>query len=215
MPAVAVNQRLLLTIVGEYFGQTTMTSFLYKVAEVTNPQTDAELATSLNDVVKAPLGLVTKYRACCPADGIWLGRELWFQIIGPTRFRKQAFALTDDGTFDAGSNTANVQGSITRVGAFGNRKNTGGIRVPIGSNSCTEGLLGADILASLGVLAVQMVQTLQSGFGVNLKPQVGIPGRTKGPPPVQRSVMESIDLEGAFVQDTARVLRRRTLRVGI
>lgn len=215
MPNMAVGQRVLVTAVGEYYGQVTMTTWLYKVTVVAGTTTDTAFFAALDTIFNATGGLLLRYRGCCPANDVWLGRQTWYQVLGPLRFRKVQKPLSD-GLYDSPSNTANIQASITRVGEFGTRRNIGGIRVPIPSFENVEGKITPDITIPLEALATEMALPVTAGSpAVTMVPQVGVPGYTNTVPPEQIPVTDSLDLSECIVQDTTRVIRRRTLRVGI
>lgn len=215
MPNMAVGQRVLVTAVGEYLGQRTMTTWLYRVSSVAGSITDVAMADALHTAFTNGTGLLTKYRACCAGDGAWTGVATWYQVVGPVRYRKIQRSL-GDGTGLLSSGTANIQGSITRYGEFGLRSAIGGIRVPISSLEVSDGKLSPEVTALMQALADEMEETQAVGSPlVTLIPQVGVPGYTNATPPERIPVTNSSDLAECVVQDTARVLRRRTLRLGI
>lgn len=213
MPNMVVGQRVLVSAVGDYFGQRTITSWLYKVTDVTGNIDDVVFFDALHTVLTGGTGLLTKFRACCPMD-VWLGVAAWYQVLGPVRFRKVQRTLTD-GTFDGPSLTANQQASITRVGVFGNRRNIGGIRLPMPTSESVEGKITPDYQAVMNVLGNQMKAAVTAGSpSVTMFPQVGVPGYTNTPIPTPIPVTDSVDMNDFIVQETTRVIRRRTLRVG-
>jgi len=215
MPNIAQGQRILVTAVGDYFGQRTMTSWLYRVASLAGEITDTALFDAMHPAFTGATGLLTKFLGCLPLDGRWVGVATWYQVLGPVRYRKVVDTL-GDGLYDAGSTTANLQASITRFGEFGLRTAIGGIRVPMPSSEGVEGVVSAPYAAVLQTLADEMEETVTVGSpSVQLFPQVGVPGYTSGPNPVRIPVTNSVDLFGTQVQDTVRVIRRRTLRLGI
>jgi hypothetical protein len=215
MPFMAVGQRVLITAVGEYYGQRTMTSWLYRVSGIGGEITDTAFFSALDLVTQGAGGLLVRYRACCPNEGAWVGVATWYQVLGPLRFRKVQRGL-GDGTFASTSNTANLQASITRVGEFGTRRNIGGIRLPMPSFESIDGKISIDYRAAMAQLASVMSDPITAGANaVTLLPQVGVPGYTNSNPPTQIPVTDSLDLAECVSQDTTRVLRRRTLRLGI
>jgi len=215
MPTVAVGQRILVTLNGLYFGQTTMNTFLYRVSAATGAPSDVAFFAALHTKFTAALGLAELYKECVPASG-WLCNDIWYQIVGPTRYRKVVHTWAGSGNYDFETTACNLQATITRFGDVADRKNIGGIRVPIATAGSDTGGITDPLKLVLEDLAGEML-LIQSTTtpAVSLIPQVGIPGYTNDVPPVLRPVSESVDCTSVQVQNTTRVLRRRTLRVGI
>jgi len=206
MAFVQIGDRVLVTIKGALCGRTTLTTFLYRVSAVAANTDYDQAMTALHGSFAGATQIRPKYVACCPSN--WLMDAMWYQIISPLRYHKFAQGVAASGGFGSVANTPNVQGSITRIGEFAGRKYVGGIRVPIGTDdvSCNNGVLTANQKSALQGLADAMkLNVITSGVTMTVIPQVGLPAAGGA----------SADLYNAFVQDTVRVIRRRTVGLGI
>lgn len=216
MPVVTIQSRLLMTLTGEYLGQRFMNTFLFRCSAVSGAPNDVVAIDALHTKLSTVNDLFSKYIACLPGDGNIPVVQAWYQIIAPIRFRKVERTIELSAFGDYATNTANVQASIERFSDFAGRKGVGGIRVPIGTQACSDGLLGAAILIDLEALAEKM-NDIQSTTtpAVSWVPQVGLPGYTPGDPPTPGNPMDSLDCAGASVKPQARIIRRRTVGLGI
>jgi len=213
LPNIAQGQRILVTPVGTIFGQRTMNTFLYRVSSVAGSISDTAFFDALHTVLGGSGNLLEKYSNCMSLNS-WIGVAVWYQVVGPTRYRKVVKGPLTGG-FDSVMTSSNVQASISRFGEFGTRASVGGVRIPIAAEHSEDGLLSAGLTAVLEELATEMKAAVAAGSpSVTLIPQVGVPGYTNDDPPVRIPVTNSIDCYEARVQDTTRVIRRRTLRVG-
>jgi hypothetical protein len=151
--------------------------------------------------------LLTRYIAALPSN--WFYTDTWYQIIEPMRHRKvQQLGALGPGGSGAEALTQNVSAAITRVGDLAGRRYIGGIRIPLGTDlpAIDGGKTTAGQETLLRNLADAMkLNVITSGFVATFRPQVGV---TRGGVP-------SVDLEDAFPQQTVRVMRRRTVGLGI
>lgn len=206
MPVLAVNDRVLFTIVGRLCGQRTMNTFLYRVSACEADTEQSDFFTALNASMNAAGGVAQRMKGCCPAN--WRHVESWYQVISPVRFRKLAYPVDAAGLFASTALTPNVQASITRTGDRSGRKYIGGTRIPIGSDSFStaDGMITPELKAALTALTDSMkLNIITAGTVATYIPQLGIPK----PPAL------SYDLYDCFAQDTTRVIRRRTVGLGI
>lgn len=206
MPNVAVGDKVLVTAVGILAGQVTMNTFPYRVSSVTGTVDQEAAAETMITFLKAEGNVLDALQACLPLN--WSSVGIWWQVMKPVRYRKIQSAWNIAGTFEGQANTANVQASVTRVGALANRRNVGGIRIPIATSddAVLNGLIQTALEGPLDDLCEAMKQTFATtGSVVEYVPQVGTP---KG----NGSYADVVDV---FKQLTARVLRRRTVGLGI
>jgi len=205
MPNMSIGQLILITNVGEYLGQTTMNTYPHIVTAAAAGVDSEAFFASLDGVFTGGGKLFEQQREWAPQN--WESMQHWYQIITPTRFRKVVFAGDGIGMFNAvDSGTANVQAAITRHGELAEKRAIGGVRIPIGStdDSILSGKCTPALQEQLALLATQMHQTTTT-LGVTIKPVVGMPDATHG----------AEICVGAFHHDQVRVLRRRTLGLGI
>lgn len=206
MADMAVGQVVQVTVVGRYLGQTTMNTYPHVVTAIAGgPVTMTAGLTALNTAIAAVDKLYNKQRKCCPQN--WVHVESWLQVVFPTRLRKLSFAIDLPGVFtEFDGLTPNLQASIERFSEEAGRREQGAVRIPIGTdNTCIEdGSITPGLKTELALLAVQMAATTVAG-GVTYVPVVGL-----GSPP-----SASLKVFGTNVKDTVRVIRRRTLGLGI
>ena len=206
MPNIAVGDTLLITLNGVTNNQRTMNTFVYVCSATPSATSDVTALNALWAKMVAADGLIAKYKNALSVD--WAGTEAWFQIIRPTRYRKVVREIEGSGTFDSLMQTGNLQASITRYGPLATKRDQGGIRVPLGTSSASieNGRLVEEQKNALIVLANEMYLNQSTvSPAVTWVPQVGLPA---GGAPTRPCT-------GTLVQDTVRVIRRRTVGVGI
>lgn len=206
MPTVDLNSVVQITVVGNYLGQTTMNTFPHLVTAIPTPNVQQEAAfIAMYNAMKAVGKLFDRLYACCAPN--WEQRQVWFQEVRPVRFRKVVITEIKPGVYtDIPGLTANVQGSIERYGELANRHEIGAVRIPLGTDdSCfDDGELTIAQKLALQNLGDQMVLPT-TALGVTMRPLVGLGASTY---PATFAV-------GTITQETVRVIRRRTVRVGI
>lgn len=211
MAAVQTNDIFQVTLVGLIHGQTTMTTFYYRVGDV-GAGLDLDQAYALTEAYLVAAGnLSSLFRGCCPTN--WTLTAHWIQDIHPIRYRKEVFTKSLAGLSTAASPVTNVAASITRVGELSGRNRVGGIRVPIAPSLVTNGVIAAgQLLTDLNALANEM----KVGFGGGQDPTFS-PGFicfVPGQQPNQKVLSFNFNFD-CFVQTTSRVVRRRTVGLGI
>jgi len=206
MPTPSVGDRVLVTIGGVLLGQRTINTYLYRISAVTGSPDYTTLMNALFSSLSGSGQLIPTHIACMPSN--WFRSYCWLQIISPLRFRKVEKPLSGSGTAVGVAYTANVQASITRVGEVAGRKYIGGVRMPLGTDvDATDGglIVAAQKLLLQNHAAAMQLNIITSGTVATFIPQCGLPKGTG----------LSADMHDAFVQDTARVIRRRTVGQGI
>jgi len=204
--AVLIGDLVNVTVAGTLCGQRTLNSFPYRIEIAPSDTNYDNFASALNDIVTDTGGIYDAMRGALPSN--WNASAIWVQVIRPIRLRKISFPLVSGGTWGAAAQTANIQASITRVGDTANRKNVGGVRIPISGDATASvnGLLTNTMKTALMALAVVMENNIVAPATVGtLVPLIGIP----------KTGNITADLVDAFPQDTTRVLRRRTVGLGI
>lgn len=129
------------------------------------------------------------------------------QQITPTRSRRTISTLTETG-LGGTSDVTNVQASITFRTNFGGRDQVGGMRIPAAPSNAVAGSWNDPYKVALTSLA----DVLKAGFtepGGTAIYQPCIFHRNLGSP------ANRTDITDAIVQPTTRVIRRRTVGVGV
>jgi len=211
MPAAAVNQVYRVTFNGFLHNQRTMTTFYYKLLDLPGAGGNHDDASNdLNTRIATAGDLQSLYRACCPSN--WTLDSLWIQLIYPTRVRKIVYNKNLAGTGANASTVTNVSASITRTGVLAARNQVGGIRVPISPADCAAGLLTTTPFANLGALSVKMKALYGAAADWWWSP--GFMSKVPGQQPNER-IPAFTEMYAAFPQETSRVVRRRTVGLGI
>lgn len=206
LPNSAINDGLLVSFVGTLASQKVISTFFYRVTANPTPSPWDALYNDIHGELIAPGGLRAEYLNCCPNN--YTLQQIRLQVIAPTRLSQVFFNQTGQvgavGFSAAAPNTAAV---ITRRGDLGNRRNISTLHVPCAQDASivTGGVLTVGFSATLGALATEMKNQLDPNFGaVTLKPHI----YSKSAPGTITPITQT------FTQDTARVMRRRTVRVG-
>lgn len=205
----APGDLFLVKINGTLLGQRTITtwavSLLSGIGADTGQVTQNKIANRLNEGGQ----LLTLFANCCPQN--WVSSSISVQQIFPLpRLVPTVLSTIDEGG-GAVSTVSNVSAAITRKGNVAARFNIGGIRVPLAPADCVGGMLGDLVQTSLGVLATYMRTNTSDLAGTttwswgHIHP-LGIP------PAVTPVFVLSNTTE---VQLTSRVMRRRTVGLGI
>lgn len=206
MAALDLNDSVLMTIVGRLNGQRTMNTFWWRVTAVAGDPDEAVAFQELHSLLLT--NFFDLYLACVPTN--WEGYQVWYQSIFNVRQRKIVFPFDSEGTGPGEANTANVQGSITRVGDLASRKAIGGIRIPIGTTALTtvNGYISPAQKTAMEEFAAAMVPTRTTAApAVTYTPMVGAPDPL--------NPVNWFQVVATQVQETTRVLRRRTVGLGI
>lgn len=210
MPAVVLpNDKVLVTVISSYCGQTCMNTFPFVAKGITGSPPAIAAMEKLIDASILAGNYVDLLRGCMAQNCVI--NQVWAQIIGPVRVRARKRTVNIIGNYtETDGLTANVQASIERYGELAGRHQQGAIRVPIGTDdSCfDDGELTPAMKSALELLGNEMTQSLtvtDTGWNVSFDPCVG----------VAKQELDWVITEGTIVQDTVRVIRRRTVRVGI
>ena len=205
MPVLSVGDTVMITFNGNLCAQRTMNTFYYRCSAVPNGTDMEDAFISINATLGLAGGLRFAQLGATPSN--YTLTQTWIQTIFPVRYRKVVFAQNQNGQYADTALTANVQAAITRAGSLANRESIGGVRIPIGSGiqSTDNGFIASALKVKLDALALAINQNIITAVGpiLTLIPLVGAAHDGN-----QR------DCAFAFTQDTTRVIRRRTVRVG-
>lgn len=203
--AVGAGDVLSVTLNGQLCGQTVMNTFHYGMASVSGAPTQDAVAIEVLNKLAVTGGFYDKFLACCPDN--YILNETWVQFILNVRYRKRVGAPSLNGTFGFDADTANVAATISRFGDAANRRNMGSVHIPIGSDVhfLDQGFVKAALLTQLTAFSPFLYTQLVLATLGTIQP-ILISGA---------SILNAVPLSSAIVQQTARVVRRRTVRVGI
>lgn len=211
MAAAAINQVYLVTVNGLLHGQRTMSSFYYQLFGIPAGAPTVEQAyDDLNTQMSVAADVFADYRAIAPTN--WTFTESWVQCVRPQRYRKKVYVKNQAGLGPNASSVTNVSVSITREGELASRNRLGGIRIPLSPLDVTAGIVNAGPLAAANALATDLL----TGYGA--------PGQFQWTPGFLSTILQNPPLLptfeftpnfAVFAQPTARVVRRRTVGVGI
>jgi len=202
---VGAGDILQVTLVGDLIGQTIMNTFHYGVSTVTGTPTQSAFSAEVLTKLAVAGGFYDKFLGMVP-DNYTLS-QVWVQFVLDTRYRKSVANPALPGTSGSTSRASNFAAVISRFGGAANRRNQGAVHIPIGgdSNFIADGLVTGATLTAMGVFAPFLFTPLTLATLGTIQP-VLIHGTSK---------LNAIPLVTAEIQATSRVMRRRTLRVGI
>jgi hypothetical protein len=193
------------SIRGEIYGQTVLNIWHYRVSTPSNIVAISDEVTTFRNSwsVQGVGSFFNRYLACVPSTMVVT--RITAQAISPLRYVRQAqvTSLAGTGNFSA---VTNLQGSITFQTIFAGRGQIGGKRIPIGDQDALAGKLSGDARDRFLDFATNCIApvTASQGNGV----YVPVIYRRN----VQGGISERIN--AAIVQDTIRVMRRRTVGLG-
>jgi len=140
------------------------------------------------------------------------------QWIYPIRYRKQTYTPTVNVGQQAASTVSNLAAVITVNGEQANKRTISNKHIPIGQANTDAGKLDAAWVLDAAAFKAQILADLAPTPGTLMEPIIwGRPrpaftkcGRDFPELPALRT-----DIIGSVIQDTVRVMRRRTLRIGV
>lgn len=206
MANASINDLYLYTLRGELFGQRIISTYHYRIDAITGTPDAQVAALELLQKLNDAGGIRATYLACVNNDYLML--EEWCQRIAPQRLAAVRNTVNLNGLYAAGvSRTANTAASITRRGVLATRSSISSLHVPIGQSidEMADGFLTQDLKDVLTTHAAQIPLQVTTATGaITWTPVI----------PFVANPVASHDIEIAFVQDTTRTMRRRTVRLG-
>jgi len=205
MASTNIGDKILVTFNGRMLGETVLNTFWYQVSALTGSPNTTTFGSALHTQINTAGGLRESFLACCPQNYTLV--EMWIQFVDPVRVVKQVFNDNEDGTWAVDTDTTNLAGVITRRGDLAGRKHVGSLHVPISSDptAIIAGELSAALKAKLDTLCTDVVSS-QALTGVG----TANPILRNGPLMTDVTVINN-----AFTHTEVRIMRRRTVRVGI
>ena len=204
-PAAQVADRLIVTYVGDLLNQRIMSTFWYGISSLIGVPTLGDVMDELRAKLITANNLRDDYLSCCPPQ--YTLNETWVQFVRPTRYVKKVYVDAQAGTFAGDAHTANIAAVIERRGVTASRKSVSTLHVPCptANSAITGGSITAGYATPLADLATQVATQVTTATGYVLDPVIdnGVGGTN----------FTAIGL--AFPQTTVRVMRRRTVGLGI
>lgn len=204
MPSISVGDKILVSFRGTMCNSQIISTFWYQISTLGSNVDYSANMSALRTSIAVANGLQAKFLACCPPEYVLL--EMWLQRVDPTRYVSAKFSVVQDGTYGQHATTANLSAVITRRGDGANRKNLSSLHIPYSNEDpgITNGTVAATMLAAMDALTPLMVFSLVGTAGSTFNPII-----RNGPANIDSTIITQ-----AFSQDTVRVMRRRTLRIG-
>jgi hypothetical protein len=193
--------------VGECNGQTVMNIFHYRV-ETQSSIADVGAEVLVFRQAFGSLGggsMLAAYLLCMPTN--YTLTRVTAQPIYPTRYRRNTQGNEVAGTGSAAALTSNLQASITLTTDLAGRNQNGGKRLLLPGDGFLDGNLVDAQFDALGTLGAAMILPVTAGSGGGIYNACLF----HRPP----SVGQYTDITGFIVQRSVRVMRRRTVGLGI
>lgn len=208
---LAVDDIFLVTTVGECADQTILNTFYYRIDELgvaplpTDLQAQSILADALFGVADI---LKSAFLDCLPQN--YTLNDVWVQKVFPARYRKTVESQAAEGTILADALATNLAAVVSRFGIEANRHNIGGVHigpVPTGTDYQIDGQITGTYKSKLITLGGAMLEEVDL-LGSNKIKWVPTLFAATGTP-VHADIMTTV------AQNTLRVMRRRTVGLGI
>ena len=206
MAGLNIGDKIAVTMVGECLGQRVQQIMHY---DVTTASTIADTLEALLDLANGMIADVVSWpnilRNNAPSNYTW--QKLRCQRVWPSRSAFQEVTVNLAGLHAQAATTANVNGVITKRTLVGTRKGIGRMSTaPLASDEYSAGVVTGGTLTGMTTLATVLNDEI-----------VGAVGATTADPVLwsRSTPTTSLLITSAAPQDTVRVMRRRTLRVGI
>lgn len=196
-----------MSIQGECLGQTILNVFHYEVTTVsTTPSVATEVTNFLTKWRNAAIAgeFMANFLACMPAN--YTVRKYTGQAIRPERYVRQAQVIPDIGSRE-NTSVSNLQASITFQTAFAGRSQVGGKRMLMTEVDADGGFISNALRGALTAFSLNCALPISVTAGGGIY----TPIIYHRPPLIdtRRTII------GAFPQETVRVIRRRTVGLGI
>lgn len=207
--SATVGDRMDIRLYGRISGQTTISTFSYLADNGTGPVPINEVVNDWMVNWQAAGGLIEKFAACCPVN--WEAWQIQFQLAKTAaRMAAQTRSISVFGTSGAQARVPNVAAVILRRGDLASRDNVSTLHIPLAPDALltSEGLVTAAFKTIAQDLIIKLDDLVSvTGDGNNLEWFPCIP---HGPFAASNSPITEF-----LLKDTTRVMRRRTVGLGI
>lgn len=209
MPVIPIQTGAVIEVIfwSRLAGQRVMNTFQYKMTSI--PPLDHDYRAELELVaqfIQGTNGILEDYLPMLPTDMIV--DRLTIQPVWPIRQRYMAWTIGQNGTSTfTSANTANQAVSIKRTSETVGPRGVGRIQVPVPRTAVVNGLIDASyITTEAQAMADKMLDPMVTSTPITWEPCLfSVVGGVAG----------TGLLIGSEVETTARVMRRRTVGLGI
>jgi hypothetical protein len=203
----ALDDVFLMQFTGVLNGQTIISTFHYTITALNVSTSETVACNRLISFAEQEDGLRDQYLAVAPLN--YTLAQISCQKILPARYRRIQTAENLPGLRGT-SPVSNVALVIERFGPMANRANIGSLHVPCSPGNAVGGTWDAPTLADATALSIAMTTALEDEDGNIYRPCLvaawqGVPT----PLPTPKII------SGTIVHTASRVVRRRTVGVGI
>lgn len=190
-------------IVGRLYGQTTISTYGYVVTAITGTPDQLSVFGPWFAATQLAGGLLYTYLHAAPAA--YDCRTMDFQVISPTRYAANRYTVAASGELDDTAQITQVSASVTRRGDLAEQSNVGHVNIPApgGADWVMNGIFKPAYMTQLNLHAAAISEELTYATA-RFTPVLLKNNGTSGAPITQ-----------TFAQDTVRVVRRRTVGLGI
>lgn len=216
--AVGGNSVCQLTIRSTLFSQTVMNIFHYRL-DLAGGVVAAGSAflSDFNDALQAGGGMFETYINCMPAQVTNIVADL--QWVDPDRFVKRTFVVNPLGGFSHVPTTANLASVLELRANIADKRSIGSKHLPgLGGTAVAGGIVQAALLAQIEEFADQCPLSVPVGVRT-MRPIIfgrARPSYTNRHGVVIPAIPKSYrEVASYVIHNTARVMRRRTVGVGI
>lgn len=209
MATVNVGDVLEVTYQMTLYGQRLLTVLHYKVTTAPTVVTDPLLSQAdvLNEIKNGGAqDRVTVYRNCVSNNLNF--DALTAQYVYPGRWRRSTLNINVAGSVSGSAGSANIAAVIEKTTDLAGKANRGSVHVPgIQNGQYSNGLIGTTLNNNLVLLADKLITTInESGAGAGVWKPIIFHRRF---PATTSQIWNSYT-----IQQTVRVMRRRTVGVG-
>lgn len=207
MATLLAGDKVLLTVTGVLLDQRIMMTFPYLCTEIGSSVQQDDAFTAFRNKLCEANGFMDKLMSVVPQNLTAI--EMWFQVLWPVRWNKFIKTSTAaGGRSDDVAVTPNLAQVITRRADRSGRKYRGSVHIPfaITSENAANGVIDAGQLTLLGAFAGKVAtEIVTASPTIHFAPSLFHRPISADPDPVTE----------AFPQATVRVMRRRTVGLGI
>lgn len=205
MANLQVGDKILVTVNNRLCSQVVLNTQRYTVTSVTGSSSIDSCLIGLIAKIREASGWVTLLRNVYPQNLQVV--SVWAQVISPIRYRKVVVNVNQSGNREPDAVTANTAAVLTRFSEQASRAGISNMHIPIAP--AEENYIDGELTGAL----ITAMQTL--GQAIVAPVTVTNPSAVYQPVVNFSGLTSQANVAGYSVGTTGRVMRRRTVRVGI